>query len=42
MKQKTVLGKDEEALIAEYQRGTFRPVKHQDRVRQEAIEAARR
>lgn len=42
MKKKTVLDKDEEELIAEYERGAFRPVKNQDRARQEAMEAARR
>jgi predicted DNA binding CopG/RHH family protein len=42
MKKKTVLDKDEEALIAEYERGAFRPVKNQDMARKEAIEAARR
>jgi predicted DNA binding CopG/RHH family protein len=42
MKKKAVLDKDEEDLLAEYERGAFRPVKHQDRARQEAMEAARR
>lgn len=42
MKKKTVLDKDEEELIAEYERGAFRPVKNQNRARQEAMEAARR
>jgi hypothetical protein len=40
MKKKTVLDQDEEKLIAEYDRGVFRPVKNQDRARQEAMEAA--
>ncbi|MBX3331148.1 MAG: hypothetical protein KF722_12140 [Nitrospira sp.] len=42
MKKKTVLDKDEEKLIAEYERGAFRPVKNQDMARKEAMEAARR
>lgn len=42
MKKKTVLDKDEEKLIADYERGAFRPVKNQDEARREAIEAARR
>lgn len=42
MKKKTVLDKGEEELIAEYERGAFRPVKNQDRARKEAMEAARR
>ena len=42
MKKKTVLNKDEETLIAEYERGAFRPVKNQDMARKEAMEAARR
>ena len=42
MKKKTVLDKDEEELIAEYERGAFRPVKNQDMARKEAMEAARR
>lgn len=42
MKKKTVLDKDEEELIADYERGAFRPVKNQDKARQEAMEAARR
>lgn len=42
MKKKAVLDKEEGQLIAEYERGTFRPVKQQDRVRREAMEAAQR
>jgi len=42
MKKKTVLDKDEEELIAEYERGAFRPVKNQDMARKAAMEAARR
>jgi predicted DNA binding CopG/RHH family protein len=42
MKKKTVLNQDEETLIAEYERGAFRPVKHQNLARKEALEAARR
>ena len=42
MKKKTVLDTDEETLIAEYERGAFRPVKNQDMARKEAMEAARR
>ncbi|CAI4032857.1 Antitoxin [Nitrospira tepida] len=42
MKKKTVLDEDEEKLIADYERGAFRPVKNQDRARKEAMEAARR
>jgi hypothetical protein len=42
MKKKAVLDTDEDKLIAEYERGAFRSVKHQDRARQEAMEAARR
>jgi predicted DNA binding CopG/RHH family protein len=42
MKKKTVLDKDEEQLIADYERGAFRPVKNQDMARKEAMEAARR
>ena len=42
MKKKTVLDKKEEKLIADYERGAFRPVKNQDMARKEAMEAARR
>jgi predicted DNA binding CopG/RHH family protein/uncharacterized DUF497 family protein len=42
MKKKTMLDKDEDELIAAYERGAFRPVKNQERARQEAMEAARR
>ena len=42
MKKKPVLDKDEETLIADYERGAFRPVKNQDMARKEAMEAARR
>jgi predicted DNA binding CopG/RHH family protein len=42
MKKKTVLDKDEERLLADYEGGAFRPVKNQDVARREAVEAARR
>ncbi len=42
MKKKTVLDQDEEKLIADYERGAFRPVKNQEVARREAMEAARR
>ncbi|MGE3976464.1 MAG: antitoxin [Nitrospira sp.] len=42
MKKKTVLDKDEEKLVADYERGAFRPVKSQEMARKEAMEAARR
>lgn len=42
MKKKLLLDKDEATLIAEYERGAFKPVKNQDRARREAMEAARR
>lgn len=42
MKKKAVLDREEERLIVEYERGAFSPVKQQDRVRQEAMEAAQR
>ena len=42
MKKKPALDQDEETLIAEYERGAFRPVKNQDMARKEAMEAARR
>ncbi len=42
MKKKTFFDKDEEKLIADYERGAFRPVKNQDIVRKEAMDAARR
>ena len=42
MKKKAVLDKEEEQLIAEYERGAFRPVKQQSGVRREAMEAAQR
>jgi predicted DNA binding CopG/RHH family protein len=42
MKKKRLLDKDEETLIAEYERGAFRPVKNQAMARKEAMEAARR
>lgn len=42
MKKKPVLDKDEETLIADYERGAFRPVKNQGMARKEAMEAARR
>ena len=42
MKKKPVLGQDEEELIAEYERGAFRPVKNQNMAKKEALEAAQR
>ena len=42
MKKKPVLDQAEEELIAEYERGDFRPVKNQAMARKEAMEAARR
>ena len=42
MKKKNVQDKDEEKLIADYERGAFKPVKNQDMARREAMEAARR
>jgi predicted DNA binding CopG/RHH family protein len=42
VKKKAALDIDEDKLIAEYERGAFRPVKNQDRARHEAMEAARR
>lgn len=42
MKKKPVLDQTDEQLITEYERGAFRPVKHQDKARNEATEAARR
>ncbi|MBH0201698.1 MAG: hypothetical protein HP496_05210 [Nitrospira sp.] len=42
MRKKPALDKDEEQLIAEYERGDFSPVKHQDRARDEAMKAAQR
>lgn len=42
MKKKTLLDKDEEKLITDYERGAFRPVRNQDMARKEAMEAARR
>jgi len=42
MKKKPVLETDDEQLIAEYERGAFKPVKHQDLARTEAMDAARR
>ena len=42
MKKKPVLDQDEDKLIAEYERGAFKPVKKQDMARREAMEAARR
>jgi predicted DNA binding CopG/RHH family protein len=42
MKKKPVLDQDEEELIAEYERGAFRPVKNQNMAKKEAMEAARR
>ena len=42
MKKKPVLDQAEEELIAEYERGAFKPVKNQTMARKEALEAARR
>ena len=42
MKKKPVLDTDEEQLIAEYERGAFKPAKNQAMARKEALEAARR
>ncbi|MFO0700970.1 MAG: hypothetical protein U0236_17240 [Nitrospira sp.] len=42
MKKKTLLDKEEEKLIADYEHGAFRPVKNQAMTRKEAMEAARR
>jgi predicted DNA binding CopG/RHH family protein len=42
VKKKPVLDQDEKELIAEYERGAFRPVKNQAMARKEALEAARR
>ncbi len=42
MKKKTALDKDEEKLIADYERGAFRPVKNQVLARKDAMDAARR
>jgi predicted DNA binding CopG/RHH family protein len=35
-KEEHCAGKDDEKLIADYERGAFRPVKNQDRAKQEA------
>lgn len=42
MKKKPVLDQDEKELIAEYERGAFRPVKNQNMAKKEAMEAAQR
>jgi predicted DNA binding CopG/RHH family protein len=42
MKKKPVLDEDEKELIAEYERGAFRPVKNQAMAKKEALEAAQR
>jgi predicted DNA binding CopG/RHH family protein len=42
MKKKLVLDQDGEQLIAEYERGAFRPVKNQAMARKTAMEAAHR
>lgn len=42
MKKKPVLDQDEEELIAEYERGAFRPVKNQNMAKKEAMGAAQR
>jgi len=42
MKKKTARDADEDKLIAEYERGAFRPVKNQVMARKDATEAARR
>lgn len=38
--KKTLLDKDEEKLITDYERGAFHPVGNQDASRKEAVEAA--
>ena len=40
--KKTFLDKDEEKVIADYERGAFKPLKNQDAAKKEAMEAARR
>lgn len=40
--KKTFLDKDEKKIIADYDRGAFKPVTNQDAARKEAMEAARR
>lgn len=42
MKKKLVLDQDKEQLIAEYERGDFRPVKNQAMARKTAMDAAHR
>jgi len=42
MKKKLGLDKDEDQLVADYERGAFKPVKNQDMARKEAMDAARR
>lgn len=42
MKKKPVLDQDEEELIAEYERGAFRPVNNQNTAKKEAMGAAQR
>lgn len=42
MRKKTVLDKDDEKLIADDERGAFRPVKNQVMTRREAVETVRR
>ncbi|MCP9470840.1 MAG: hypothetical protein NNA31_12685 [Nitrospira sp.] len=42
MRKKTELDKDDEKLIADYERGAFRPVKNQVMTRREAVETVRR
>jgi predicted DNA binding CopG/RHH family protein len=42
MKKRDFSDEDEKSVITAYERGEFRPVKHQDRAKQEAVQAARR
>lgn len=42
MKKKSLLDKEEERLIAEYERGAFKPIKNQGMGKKEAMEAAKR
>ncbi|UVT18154.1 MAG: antitoxin (plasmid) [Nitrospira sp.] len=42
MKKKLLLDKDEDQVVADYERGAFRPVKNQAIARKEAMDAARR
>jgi len=42
MKKKLLLDKDEDQVVADYERGAFKPVKNQAIARKEAMDAARR